>query len=190
MTFATRTGTSIFADRLKGYLERLIVAPIYRETILLAKIFAGIILGLVQAAAILAMTLPLGLRSSGINLESIVILVAAVSMLSYGFSAFFVIISIRIRRWATQQLVVSIITSPLIFLSNVFYPITRIPVLIRGLALLNPLTYATDITRQMFFQGNSSITAGLITDFLVLFAFVGITTVALVITSKFWLILD
>jgi len=190
MTFATRTGTSIFADRLKGYLERLVVAPISRETIVLSKIFAGIILGLIQACVILVMTLPLGLISSNLNLESIAILIVSVSMLSYGFSAVFLMVSIKIRRWATQQLVLSIISSPIIFLSNVFYPISRIPTLIRGLALINPLTYATNISRQLFFQGNSSLTGNLLFDLSVLIAFVGATTIALIMTSRAWLILD
>lgn len=189
MTFATRTGTSIFADRLKGYLERLVVAPISRETIVLAKIFAGIILGLIQAGVILVMTLPLGLSSSGLTIGSVAVLVASVSMLSYGFSAIFLVVSVRIRRWATQQLVLSIISSPIIFLSNVFYPISRIPVLIRWLASINPLTYTTDITRQLFFEGSSS-TGNLLFDVSVLVAFVGATTVALVFASRQWLILD
>ncbi|MDG6906103.1 MAG: ABC transporter permease [Nitrososphaerota archaeon] len=190
MTFATRTGTSIFADRLKGYLERLVVAPISRETILLSKIFAGILLGLLQATAILAMTLPLGLESSGLTLTSVIVLVVAVSMLSYGFSSFFVIVSIRIRRWATQQLVISIISSPIVFLSDVFYPISRIPTLIRWVALVNPLTYATDITRQLFFHANSSVSGGVLFDLSVLFVFVIATTIALMVTSRLWLILD
>ena len=190
MTFATRTGTSIFADRLKGYLERLVVSPISRETIVLSKIFAGIILGLIQAGAILAMTLPLGLESSNLSFASIVLLIASVSMLSYGFSSVFLIVSIRIKRWTTQQLVLSLISSPIIFLSNVFYPISRIPVLIRGLASINPLTYATNITREIFFQGALTLTGSLVFNLSVLVVFVGATTVALVITSRTWLVLD
>ncbi|MDG7001204.1 MAG: ABC transporter permease [Nitrososphaerota archaeon] len=190
MTFATRTGTSIFADRLKGYLERLVVAPISRETIVLSKIFAGIALGLIQAGAILAMTLPFGLSSANLNVESIILLIASVSMLSYGFSAVFLIVSVRIKRWTTQQLVLSLISSPIIFLSNVFYPISRIPVLIRWAALLNPLTYATNITRELFFQGNSAMTGSLLLDLSILIAFVGSTTAVLVLASRMWLVLD
>ncbi len=188
MTFATRTGTSIFADRLVGYLERLVVSPIARETIVLSKIFAGIILGLIQAAVILAITLPLGLDYSNISIESIAILVASVAMLSYGFSAVFLILSIRIRRWTTQQFVISLISTPIIFLSNVFYPISRIPVLIRGLASINPLTYATDITRELFFQGTSSGTLAF--NLSILAVFVAAATVALILASRSWLILD
>ncbi|MFI5420655.1 MAG: ABC transporter permease, partial [Nitrososphaerales archaeon] len=113
MAFASRTGATIFADRFKGYLDRLLVSPTSRGTIVLSKIFAGVILGAVQATALLILSVPLGVTIPNFSVLSLTVLLLAVVMLSYGFSSVFLMVSMRIRRFPTQQMVGSLITTPL-----------------------------------------------------------------------------
>lgn len=186
MAFASRTGATIFADRFKGYLDRLLVSPTSRRTILLAKIFAGVILGAVQATALLILTVPLGVRIPNFTPLTIGVLLLTVMMLSYGFSSVFLMISMRIHRFPTQQMVGSLITTPLMFLSNAFYPSSRLPSWIAWLVALNPVSYAISITRQIFFQ---TTTIGVGTEFnlSMLALFVLLASTAIFITSKKWL---
>jgi ABC-2 type transport system permease protein len=44
---------------------------------------------------------------------------------------------------------------PLLFLSNAFYPLDSMPLWMRGVALVNPTTYAVDGLRQTLFGGGS-----------------------------------
>jgi ABC-2 type transport system permease protein len=186
MTFAGRTGTSIFADRAKGYLDRLLVSPTPRETIVHAKIFGSMTLGMLQAGVLLAVAVPFGLRLPGFSPLSLFMLVASVLLLSYGFSTVYLLMSMRIKRWATQQFAVTVLSTPIMFLSNAFYPGSKVPEWIAGLAALNPISYAINITRHVFF-GSGAIDSVLLLNFGVLLAFAGVCFGAVFFTSRRWL---
>jgi ABC-type multidrug transport system permease subunit len=186
MAFSWRTGASMFADRFKGYLDRLLVSPVSRETIIFSKVLAGMVMGTGQAAALLLLTLPFGLELPNPSAASIAALVFTVLLLSLGFSAVSVTISMRIRNWPTQQLVGSVTTTPLMFLSNTFYPETRLPTVIRDLVALNPLSHAVAIVRDVFFgTGFSWGAVGF--DFLFLVGFAALASTVLVVLSRRWL---
>jgi ABC-2 type transport system permease protein len=187
MTFSGRTGTSIFADRAKGYLDRLLVSPTSRATIVHAKVFGSMILGMLQAVILLAVAVPFGLSLPSFTPLGVAILVASVLLLSYGFSTLYLIMSMRIRRWATQQFAVTLLSTPIMFISNAFYPGSKIPHWIGGLAALNPISYAINITRSLFFGGSAAINSTLALNFGVLVAFAAACSVALLVTSREWL---
>jgi ABC-2 type transport system permease protein len=187
MTFSGRTGTSIFADRAKGYLDRLLVSPTSRETIVHAKVFGSMILGMLQAAVLLLVAVPFGLHIPSFSPLSIAILVVSVLLLSYGFSTVYLIISMRIRRWATQQFAVTLLSTPIMFISNTFYPSSKIPQWIGGLAGLNPISYAVNITRGLFFGGEAAVNSTLLFNVGVLVLFAGACSIALFVTSRKWL---
>jgi ABC-2 type transport system permease protein len=184
MTFAGRAGASIFADRLTGYLNRLLVSPTARETIVLSKVLASMILGMFQAAVILAVTLVFGMTISAIPITALVILVASVLMLAFGFSSVFLIVSMRITRWPTQQMVTTFLATPIMFLSNAFYPSANIPGWIRDLTLLNPLSYGISISRAALFQSGTGFPSGAVTDVYALMIFTAASWVALVIATR------
>ncbi len=185
--FAARTGASIFADRFRGYLDRLLVTPTSRETIVLGKVLAGVILSTIQGGIMTALAIYLGLELPPLTLVSLALLGATVIMVAYGFSGIFLMISMRIRRWPTQQLVASMVTTPIMFLSNAFYPESRIPAALTILVEVNPVSHAIAIAREIFFGGGPSLTPGFIDNFAILVAFVLLTTLGLVVTSRKWL---
>lgn len=185
MAFAGRTGASIFADRFKGYLDRLLVAPVSRETILLSKISASMILGLAQSIVLIGLTVPFGLYLTDLNAVSLAAIVGAVALLSYGFSCVFLLISMRIRRWPTQQLVGSLLTTPIMFFSNAFYPQSRLPGILAGLVELNPLSYGIDAVRKLFFGASAG--TPVFVDLLVLVGFALAASAAVLVASRKWL---
>ncbi len=187
ITFAGRSGGSIFVDRLTGYLDRLLVSPVSRETIVLSKVVASVILGMVQATILLVATVLFGLRISALSVVPVLILGASVMMTAYGFSVAFTLLSMRIRRWPTQQLVASLLTTPIMFLSNAFYPSATIPPLLRDIMLLNPLSYAINVARSIFFESGFAFSSGLLFNLAVLSAFAGGASVALIVATRRWL---
>jgi ABC-2 type transport system permease protein len=187
MAFSWRTGASMFADRFKGYLDRLLVSPVRRETIVFSKILAGVTMGVGQAAALLLLTTPFGLVLPKASVVSIATLIVTVMLLSYGFSAVSVTISMRIKRWPTQQLVASVTTTPLMFLSNTFYPEARLPLWIQGLVALNPLSHAVAIVRSVFFSQSGLSWGAIQVDFLFLLGFAAAATLVVMVASRRWL---
>jgi ABC-2 type transport system permease protein len=186
-TYSSRAGGSLFTDRFTGYLDRLLTSPASRATIIVSKILGGMILSLVQALVLLVMSIPLGLTVGGLSLVSAGLFVLTLVLLSSGFSAAFVILSLRTRRWQTQQLVGPLIVTPVTFLSTVFYPASRLPPILQGLVQLNPLSYAADMARALFFQPSAWLTVGFQTNLLALAAFVLAAFAVLTVSYKRWL---
>lgn len=184
MTFAGRAGASIFADRLTGYLDRLKVTPMARETIVVSKVVASMALGVLQSAVILAVTVAFGLKVAAIPLSSFAVLVASILLLAFGFSSVFSIVSMRITRWPTQQMVTTFLATPIMFLSNAFYPSSSIPEWIRYLTILNPLSYGISVSRLVLFSSASGMAQGVMTDFYALVTFAAISCVALVVATR------
>lgn len=184
MTFAGRAGASIFADRLTGYLDRLKVTPMARETIVISKVVASMALGVLQSAVILAVTIVFGLKVSAIPVTAFAVLAASIFMLAFGFSSVFSIVSMRITRWPTQQMVTTFLATPIMFLSNAFYPSASIPGWIRDLTLLNPLSYGISVSRLVLFQSGSGLASGVMTDFYALVVFAAVCSVALVVATR------
>ncbi len=185
--FAARTGASIFADRFRGYLDRLLITPTPRETIVLGKVLAGVILSTLQGSVMTALALFLGLQLPPLTLVSLALLGATIVMVAYTFSAIFLLISMRIRRWPTQQLVASMVTTPIMFLSNAFYPEDRIPQILTGLVELNPVSHAIAVAREIFFQGGPGLTSSLEWNLAYLTGSVVVVTLALVLASRRYL---
>lgn len=184
---SVRTGSSLFSDRFTGYLSRLLVSPASRWTILYSKILGNAVISFLQVVAMIFITIPFGLDVGRLGALGAVLTVGSTILLAWGFSSIFMIIAMRVRRPATQQLIVPLITTPLTFLSNVFYPEAKLPQLFRDVVLINPLSYAADLSRGLFFQGDAFPLGNLLTDLLVLVSFVVVSTTALYYFSKRWL---
>ena len=57
-----------------------------------------------------------------------------------------------------------VLTMPLFFASNAIYPLSLMPVWLRNLSRINPLTYQVDALRRLMIVGGST-TFGLLPDF-------------------------
>ncbi len=187
LTYAGRTGASLFTDRFTGYLDRLLVSPATRSTIIASKIMGGMVLGMIQALILILMSIPLGLSLRYLNPISAFLILGTFLLLSFGFCCVFLFISLRIRRWQSQQLVGSLVVTPITFLSSVFYPVSKLPAILQGLVLLNPLSYAADASRALFFQPSGWLSATFQTDFLALLIFAAGSFAALLFAYKKWL---
>ncbi len=186
-TYSSRAGGSVFTDRFTGYLDRLLTSPSSRSTIVVSKILGGMTLSLIQALVLLLMSLPMGLSVAGLTPISAALFILTLVLLSLGFSSTFVILSLRTRRWQTQQLVGPLIVTPITFLSTVFYPASRLPLILQGLVLLNPLSYAADATRVLFFQPSPWLVSSFQTSFLALVIFAAAAFGVLTVLYRRWL---
>jgi ABC-2 type transport system permease protein len=187
LTYAARTGASLFTDRFTGYLDRLKISPATRSTIIMAKVLGGVILSLIQAGILLFMSAPLGLDLRYLSPASVALVLATFVLLSAGFCSVFLLVSLRTKRWQTQQLVGPLVVTPITFLSSVFYPATKLPPILQKLVLLNPLSYAADAARQLFFHPTPWLIPALQLDMLALGVFAAGASAALALAYRFWL---
>jgi ABC-2 type transport system permease protein len=150
MTPTMFSGMSIVWDRRLGFLEKVISTPVSRAAIIFAKILNATFRAMFQASVILALAYLLGLQlSSSFTLLNLLGVYAAIFLLGVGLSAVFIAFSIRSTRMERPMQFISLITMPLMFASNTFFPTKLMPDWMQAIANVNPLTYLTDAIRRL-----------------------------------------
>jgi len=121
--------------------ERLLLAPIPLELLMLAKTGGAILFGVVNASAPIILALFLTDLS---QVAWLTVFIAAVLIaISSTFLGLFIAVSVS--EVFEAQTFSNFFRFPMIFLCGLFFPIDSIPALLRPLSYLFPLTYGADI---------------------------------------------
>ena len=180
------SGMSIVWDRRFGFLNKLLVAPISRSSILLSRVFASVIRALVQAFLISLIALAFGLKLNICNNPVVIPLaILTLILLAVGLSSFFIAIAARIKSWEVHAGVMNLINMPLMFSSNVLYPKKLMPNWLKGIASVNPLSFTADILRQAFLYGSNANLSQILLDFEAILIFsLLLTSICILIANK------
>ena len=185
MTTTMFSGMSIVWDRRLGFLDKVLSTPVPRGAIIFAKVLNATLRAMFQATIILALAYLLGLQvSSTFTPLNILGVYAAIFMLSVGLSSVFLAFSLRSTRMERPMQFVSLITMPLMFASNTFFPVSSMPDWMQAIASVNPMTYMTDAVRQLTILPLD--TSALITDFTYLGVFAAVlATIGVVLSWRY-----
>jgi len=150
MTTTMFSGMSIVWDRRLGFLDKVISTPVSRAAIIFAKVLNATLRAIFQATVILALAYLLGLQlSATFTLLNLLGVYAAIFLVGVGLSSVFIAFSLRSTRMERPMQIISLVTMPLMFASNTFFPPYLMPDWIQAVAKVNPLTYLTDALRQL-----------------------------------------
>jgi ABC-2 type transport system permease protein len=159
-------GIAIIWERDMGIVQKFLVSPISRGTLVLGKALSAGVRALTQAFIVYALALLLGVEMNWnpVTLAGVVIVVVLGAAV---FSTFSLIIACLVKTRERFMGIGQVLTMPLFFASNAIYPISMMPGWLRIISHINPLTYEVDALRTlMLVHGASSF--GLILDFSVL----------------------
>ena len=161
-------GLNLILDREFGTLKMLMVSPVSRDAIILGKIFAGVAQSIASGAVALVVAMLMGVHlKSGAAGFGLVILLMFIS--GFGFIGMSTAFATRITQLEQLMVVMQVIIMPMWFLSGGLYPLESMPDWMRPLAIVNPMTYATDAAREIMIRG--IIWQTLAVDFAVISAF-------------------
>lgn len=135
---------SLVWDREFGFLKELLVAPVPRWAIVVAKMLAGSSVALVEAGVMLALAPLIGARFSAAGAAMSLGLLALFGM---AVNALGVWIAARMRSFEGFGGVVNFLIQPVFFLSGAVYPIGDLPVALAIVVRANPMTYVVDAVR-------------------------------------------
>ena len=124
-------------------LERLVSCPVTVWTILLGDVLASFIFGV--AISVVPIVAGLG---AGVSIIHPLILTLGIILAAFCFSSLALILSFPATSSpATIMMLSSLVKFPLVFISGIFIPLGELPAWGRGVALVSPLTYFTDLAR-------------------------------------------
>jgi ABC-2 type transport system permease protein len=160
-------GISLIWERDLGIIQKFLVSPAPRSTLVLGRAISSTVRSLCQMVFVytIAFLLHVRLRFGVLELAGVVL---AVMLGSAVFSTFSLIIACLVKSRERFMGIGQVLTMPLFFASNAIYPLTLMPSWLRVVSRGNPLTYQVDALRTLMIVGGAN-TFGLRVDFLMLF---------------------
>ena len=129
--------------------ERLLLAPISLEMLMLAKTSGAILFGVLNAFVPLIMAAFL-IDLTGINWG---ILVPAMVLIAISSTFLGLFIAVSVSEVFEAQTFSNFFRFPMIFLCGLFFPIEQLPVWLRPLSYVLPLTYGSDMLQASISGG-------------------------------------
>src|SRR5581483_2176498 len=158
-------GAMIIFDRQFGFLKETLVAPVSRFRIMLGGALGGATTATIQGTLVFVVALLLGFRPEHWALAPVALLILL--MLSVAIACFSSGIGSFVEDMQGFQAINQFLVFPLYFLSGSLYPLTNLPVWLKAITVVNPMSYAVDAMRDVLI-GQTHF--GLAKDLLVLLA--------------------
>lgn len=136
-----------FVDRDNGILYEFLTYPMTRGEFLLGKILFQC--GMTVFQSVLTIGFSAILLDVSIPWHSMFFVFVAMIVGTAGWFFFLSIFAFLIRRNDTFNTVINVTYFVLMFLSSVFYPLEKVPVWLRSISIVNPLTWHADVLRYL-----------------------------------------
>lgn len=141
-------GVGIVFDKRLGYMNRLLVAPIPRQSIFLAKIMGTLFRITVLSVILVTLAAFLGFQfKEGITPLDLLGAWLVLMTLSIGIASVFATIAFYTNNHEVVFSVANLVNLPLMFTSSALFPVEQMPGWLKAIARVNPLTYAADLER-------------------------------------------
>jgi len=149
---AFQSGMGMVNDIDDGLLDKFLIAPIRRSSILLGKVLADATRMALQALLILGFAYIMGARvETGILGVGLLILIAVLFGIAWaGISN---VVALRTGNAELTMLIGILITFPVLFLSTGFMPQALLPDWLGTAAQFNPITYLINALRALVNEG-------------------------------------
>ena len=147
------TMMSVIEDRKEGFLLSVLVAPISRSAIVLAKVLGGTTLSAIQGLIFLIFAPAVGAH---IGLAGFGLIVLITFLVSFCLTALGFAVAWKMESAQGFHAVVNLFLIPLWLLSGALFPIGGASGWMRALMLANPLTYGTEALRAALFPAMAS----------------------------------
>ena len=170
MTISILFGTTsmlavtITFEKRNGSFDRLLLAPISLEVLMLAKTSGAILFGILNAFV------PVIIAAFLVDLSGIVwsLVIPAIILIAVVSTFLGLLVAVSVTEIFEAQTLSNLFRFPMIFLCGLFVPILSLPVFIRPLSYILPITYGVDILQGAITGGHM---LSLTYDFLIIAAF-------------------
>jgi ABC-2 type transport system permease protein len=144
---AFQSGMGMVTDVETGMLDKFMINPIRRSSILVGKVLADATRMLIQGVMVLGVALLMGARiETGIVGAVVMMLLAATFGIAWaGLSN---IVALRTKNGELTMMIGILLTFPLLFLSTAMMPQDLLPGWLETVGMFNPVTYVIETGRE------------------------------------------
>ena len=133
------SGISVIWDKQFGFLKETLVAPASRKSVIFGRMLGDSIVNTLQSLVILLLALLISTRVSALGIPAAL---AYIFLTSLGFTGLGIAMSLKFSSMEGFQMIINLLTMPLMFISGAFFPVETMPSWMKFIAIANPLTYA------------------------------------------------
>jgi ABC-2 type transport system permease protein len=145
-------GIPVLFDKEYGYLNRLLVAPISRSSIILSRFLMTTMITTGQAILILLVAWAMGVQiASGFG--GVVAVLALGALFGLGVTAISLALAFLLHSHVEYFAIISMLTLPLLFISTALAPTAMMSPWMQMVVQFNPMTWAVDAMRTLVLSG-------------------------------------
>jgi ABC-2 type transport system permease protein len=145
------SGMALIDDIDKGILDRFLVSPVSRASLVIGRLLNGAVTVVVQSLIIVLLGLAVGARYP--NAWGIVVLIALAALLAASVGCLSLALALIARREETVIAAANFFLLPLTFLSTAFMQRSLVPRWIQHAASVNPVNWAVEAGRASVLPG-------------------------------------
>ncbi|MHB1654451.1 MAG: ABC transporter permease [Desulfitobacteriaceae bacterium] len=139
-----QSATSIIWDREFGFLREVMVSPMSRGAVVLGKVLGGSTQATVQGMITLLFAPFVGVWPNPLQVIKIILLML---LISSSLTSLGILIASRMTSFEGFGAISNFIVMPMYFLSGSIYPLNNLPLWLKALTTINPLSYGVDAMR-------------------------------------------
>lgn len=140
-------GFAIISEWREGVIDRMMVTPAARSTLILGRVLRDVVVLAVQALILIVAAVAFGLR---VPVGAVVLALALVAMLGASFSALSYAVGLTLKSEDAFAPLINTLALPIMLLSGILLPMTLAPVWLQRLSDISPFKHMVDGLRAIF----------------------------------------
>jgi ABC-2 type transport system permease protein len=132
-------------DKGSGAMRMLIIAPLPRAVVLLARTLRAALIGICQALLLMAILFALGYLGVPRDPALLALGLVAQALICASLGTLIAVFSKALEDFAV---IMNFVIFPVFFLSGALYPIEHLPGVLKAVALANPFSYGVDLLKH------------------------------------------
>ena len=136
---------SMIYDKESGVMRMLIIAPLPRAVVLLARTLGAALIGICQALLLMLILLALGYLGVPRDPALLALGLVAQALVCASLGTLIAVFSKALEDFAV---IMNFVIFPVFFLSGALYPIEHLPGVLKAVALANPFSYGVDLLKH------------------------------------------
>ena len=152
MISAPQGGVSIANDLNSGFLSKLMLTQVSRPAILLGRLLTDVFVVVIQSVITISVAVAMGVTIAT-GLPGILLILVTAAFFELALSGIFLVIGMKSRKTETISAISGVVFFPLIFVSSAVFPTSFFPTWAQTVSRYNPVSYASNVTRELIQGG-------------------------------------
>jgi ABC-2 type transport system permease protein len=154
LTSAFQSGMGMVADLEQGMLDKFLISPIHRSSVLIGKVLADATRMVLQGTLVVVVAVLMGARPKT-GVVGVLVMLFTAACFGIVWAGLSNIVALRTKNSEMTMMLGILLTFPLLFMSTAMMPSALLPSWLETVGKFNPVTYVINTARDFMNFGYS-----------------------------------